>query len=132
MCFARRDYCWGWFVPKTKKVTRYCNRVTDGFYRPGRDHGSGSDLIALLAVLICLTCTGCTSAFSNAEAYFNNTKSILNDLLPGKGSASSEGQQTAEPLAAPAAVANSWDVALAEAVGKHLGAEAPRWRWMCC
>lgn len=28
---ARCDYCWGWFVPKTKKVTRYCDRVTDGF-----------------------------------------------------------------------------------------------------
>ena len=28
---ARCDYCWGWFIPKTKKVTRYCNRVTDGF-----------------------------------------------------------------------------------------------------
>ncbi len=29
---ARCDYCWGWFVPKTKKVTRYCDRVTDGFF----------------------------------------------------------------------------------------------------
>ena len=28
---ARCDYCWGWFVPKTKKATRYCDRVTDGF-----------------------------------------------------------------------------------------------------
>lgn len=28
---ARCDYCWGWFVPKTKKVTRYCDRVTDGY-----------------------------------------------------------------------------------------------------
>ena len=28
---ARCDYCWGWFVPKTKKITRYCDRVTDGF-----------------------------------------------------------------------------------------------------
>ena len=27
---ARCDYCWGWFVPKTKKVTLYCDRVTDG------------------------------------------------------------------------------------------------------
>lgn len=26
----RCDYCWGYFVPKTKKVTRYCDRVTDG------------------------------------------------------------------------------------------------------
>ena len=26
---ARCDYCWGWFVPKTKKITRYCDRVTD-------------------------------------------------------------------------------------------------------
>ena len=25
---ARCDYCWGWFIPKTKKVTRYCDRVT--------------------------------------------------------------------------------------------------------
>lgn len=28
---ARCDYCWGWFIPKTKKITRYCDRVTDGF-----------------------------------------------------------------------------------------------------
>ena len=28
---ARCDYCWGWFIPKTKKGTRYCDRVTDGF-----------------------------------------------------------------------------------------------------
>jgi len=28
---ARCDYCWKWFVPKTKKVTRYCDRVTDGY-----------------------------------------------------------------------------------------------------
>ena len=28
---ARCDYCWGWFVPKTKKITRYCDRVTDGY-----------------------------------------------------------------------------------------------------
>ena len=28
---TRCDYCWGWFIPKTKKVTRYCDRVTDGF-----------------------------------------------------------------------------------------------------
>ncbi len=28
---ARCDYCWDWFIPKTKKVTRYCDRVTDGF-----------------------------------------------------------------------------------------------------
>ncbi len=28
---ARCDYCWGWFIPKTKKATRYCDRVTDGF-----------------------------------------------------------------------------------------------------
>ena len=32
------DYCWGWFVPKTKKVTRYCDRVTDGF--PCKQRGS--------------------------------------------------------------------------------------------
>ena len=36
---ARCDYCWGWFVPKTKKVTRYCDRVTDGF--PCQQRGSG-------------------------------------------------------------------------------------------
>lgn len=23
---ARCDYCWGWFIPKTKKVTRYCDQ----------------------------------------------------------------------------------------------------------
>lgn len=28
---ARCGYCWGWFIPKTKKATRYCDRVTDGF-----------------------------------------------------------------------------------------------------
>ena len=28
---ARCDYCWCWFIPKTKKATRYCDRVTDGF-----------------------------------------------------------------------------------------------------
>ncbi|MEY8261735.1 hypothetical protein AALA80_15520 [Oscillospiraceae bacterium 50-60] len=28
---TRCDYCWGWFIPKTKKATRYCDRVTDGF-----------------------------------------------------------------------------------------------------
>ena len=35
---ARCDYCWGWFVPKTKKVTRYCDRVTDRF--PCKQRGS--------------------------------------------------------------------------------------------
>ena len=35
---ARCDYCWGWFVPKTKKITRYCDRVTDGF--PCKQMGS--------------------------------------------------------------------------------------------
>ncbi|MCM1233912.1 MAG: hypothetical protein NC489_27720 [Ruminococcus flavefaciens] len=35
---ARCDYCWGWFVPKTKKVTRYCDRVTDGY--PCKERGS--------------------------------------------------------------------------------------------
>ena len=35
---ARCDYCWSWFVPKTKKVTRYCDRVTDGF--PCKQRGS--------------------------------------------------------------------------------------------
>ena len=28
---ARCDYCWGWFIPKTKKVTRYCDRVAEEF-----------------------------------------------------------------------------------------------------
>ena len=27
---CRCDYCWGYFIPKTKKATRYCDRVTDG------------------------------------------------------------------------------------------------------
>lgn len=27
---CRCDYCWGYFIPKTKKVTRYCDWVTDG------------------------------------------------------------------------------------------------------
>lgn len=27
---ARCDYCWRYFIPKTKKATRYCDRVTDG------------------------------------------------------------------------------------------------------
>ena len=27
---CRCDYCWGYFIPKTKKTTRYCDRVTDG------------------------------------------------------------------------------------------------------
>ena len=35
---ARCDYCWGWFIPKTKKATRYCDRVTDGF--PCKQRGS--------------------------------------------------------------------------------------------
>ena len=35
---VRCDYCWGWFIPKTKKVTRYCDRVTDGF--PCKQRGS--------------------------------------------------------------------------------------------
>jgi len=34
---ARCDYCWGWFIPKTKKVTRYCDRVTDGY--PCKERG---------------------------------------------------------------------------------------------
>ena len=35
---ARCDYCWGWIIPKTKKVTRYGDRVTDGF--PCKKRGS--------------------------------------------------------------------------------------------
>lgn len=27
---CRCDYRWGYFIPKTKKVTRYCDRMTDG------------------------------------------------------------------------------------------------------
>lgn len=27
---CRCDYCWGYFIPKTKKANRYCDRVTDG------------------------------------------------------------------------------------------------------
>lgn len=27
---ARCDYCWRYFIPRTKKATRYCDRVTDG------------------------------------------------------------------------------------------------------
>ncbi len=28
---ARCEYCWGYFIPKTKSATRYCDRVIDGF-----------------------------------------------------------------------------------------------------
>lgn len=28
---ARCEYCWGYFIPRTKKATRYCDRVIDGF-----------------------------------------------------------------------------------------------------
>jgi len=35
---ARCEYCWGYFIPKTKKVTRYCDRVIDGF--PCKQRGS--------------------------------------------------------------------------------------------
>lgn len=28
---ARCEYCWGYFIPRTKSVTRYCDRVIDGF-----------------------------------------------------------------------------------------------------
>ena len=27
---ARCDYCWGYFIPKTGKATRYCDRIFDG------------------------------------------------------------------------------------------------------
>lgn len=27
---CRCNYCWGYFIPKTKKTPRYCDRVTDG------------------------------------------------------------------------------------------------------
>lgn len=35
---ARCDYCWGYFIPKTKKETLYCDRVTDGY--PCKQRGS--------------------------------------------------------------------------------------------
>jgi len=28
---ARCEYCWGYYIPKSKTATRYCNRVIDGF-----------------------------------------------------------------------------------------------------
>jgi len=28
---ARCEYCWGYFIPRTKSATRYCDRVIDGF-----------------------------------------------------------------------------------------------------
>jgi len=30
---ARCEYCWGYFIPKTRKATRYCDRIIDGFSR---------------------------------------------------------------------------------------------------
>lgn len=35
---ARCDYCWIYFIPKTRKETHYCNRETDGF--PCKQRGS--------------------------------------------------------------------------------------------
>lgn len=35
---ARCDYCWLYFIPKTKKETHYCDRETDGF--PCKQRGS--------------------------------------------------------------------------------------------
>ncbi|WP_298022504.1 hypothetical protein [uncultured Dysosmobacter sp.] len=35
---TRCEYCWGYFIPKTKKATRYCDRVIDGF--PCKQRGS--------------------------------------------------------------------------------------------
>ena len=35
---SRCDYCWRYFIPKTIKATRYCDRVTDGF--PCKARGS--------------------------------------------------------------------------------------------
>jgi len=35
---ARCEYCWGYFIPKTKKETLYCDRVTDGY--PCKQRGS--------------------------------------------------------------------------------------------
>ncbi len=28
---ARCEYCWGYFIPRTRSATRYCDRVIDGF-----------------------------------------------------------------------------------------------------
>ena len=35
---ARCDYCWRYFIPKTRKETHYCDRETDGF--PCKQRGS--------------------------------------------------------------------------------------------
>jgi len=35
---ARCEYCWGYFIPKTRKTTRYCDRVIDEF--PCKQRGS--------------------------------------------------------------------------------------------
>lgn len=35
---ARCEYCWGYFIPKTRKTTRYCDCVIDGF--PCKQRGS--------------------------------------------------------------------------------------------
>ena len=35
---ARCDYCWHYFIPKTRKETHYCDRETDGF--PCKQRGS--------------------------------------------------------------------------------------------
>lgn len=35
---ARCEYCWCYFIPKTRKETHYCDRVTDGY--PCKERGS--------------------------------------------------------------------------------------------
>ena len=35
---ARCDYCWRYFIPKTRKETHYCDRETDGY--PCKERGS--------------------------------------------------------------------------------------------
>lgn len=64
---ARCDYCWHYFIPKTKKATRYCDRVTDGQSCKQR----GANLARLEtaaqdeALLICKSCgIGCMPAYS--------------------------------------------------------------------
>ncbi len=52
---ARCEYCWGYFIPKTKKATRYCDRTIDGF--PCKQRGArfkrNEDMERDSALLIC-------------------------------------------------------------------------------
>lgn len=36
---ARCEYCWGYYIPRTKTATKYCDRVIDGF--PCKKRGAG-------------------------------------------------------------------------------------------